>query len=347
MIVGIDEQPDVVALIPTLGSSPDRLGATIDSLAAQSSSARLAIVCIVNAPESALATSDWPSTTVIVAGLNLGWAGALCFARTLVSAPFLWLIQDDLVCEPECLAALLERCEREPTLAMVSPVVIDESGLVRAKSAGGTVDDAGWMLRWLPADPTPADQFSSFDELSYVPSRGMLVRTEAWDRVGGLDPRYFPLIWTDVDFCTALARAGLAFALEVQARVHHESGASTPSALAGFLGSRNRELYRTKWFPTHVSPDDRDPSRPSRPEALTGAIDERVPRELIDTVAQCAADALLHLGRIHTCDIERLSAVEAALRDERAALRDESAAVRLTLSWRITAPLRRVRSWWI
>ena len=346
MIVGITEQPDVVALIPTLGSSPDRLSATIDSLTAQSSSARLAILCVVNAPEAAMTTSDWPSATVIVTGLNLGWAGALSFARTLVSAPFLWLIQDDLVCEPGCLAALLERCEKEPTLALVSPVAIDEDGLMRANSAGGTVDEAGWMLRWLPADPTPADQFSSFDELSYVPSRGMLVRTEAWDRVGGMDPRYFPLLWADVDFCTALARAGLAFALDAEARVHHESGASTPSALGGFLFYRNRELYRTKWFPTHVLPDDRDPSRPSRAEALTGAIDERVPRELIDTVAQSAADALLHLGRIHTRDIERLNAVEAGLRDEREALREERAALRLTLSWRITAPLRRVRSWW-
>jgi hypothetical protein len=64
----------------------------------------------------------------------------------------------------------------------------------------------------------PIDEFTTLEGYAYIPSRGMLIRSAVWDEVGGMDPRYYPVVWADGDFCAALAHHDHRFRLVAEAR---------------------------------------------------------------------------------------------------------------------------------
>jgi GT2 family glycosyltransferase len=354
MLVALADRPDVVALIPTLGASPDRLARAVGSLVEQQTDARLAVLVVVNAESSAVATLD-PRVAVVHAGLNLGWAGGLAFGRSLVQAEQLWLVQDDMVLDAGCLDALRTALRDDEGLALVAPMVLRE-GRVAARSVGAH-RDAQWQFSgWYPEVDTPLDEIGALEGYAYVGSRGMLVRTAVWDAVGGMDPRFYPVMWVDVDLCSMLLARGLRFRSVIDAHCTHEQSASTPSQLSALLWHRNLALLRQKHAggPTGSAP------------SITGAVDARLEPGLIATIARAAASLVRELAdrvehdhrelerlrqRLDELEPERAEAADriaaaeqrAQLAEHHARLADlEVAAMRSSRSWRITAPLRAI-----
>lgn len=88
-----------------------------------------------------------------------------------------------------------------------------------------------------PRQPTPVEQPAA---------AAWLVRRKAWEGFGGLDPRYQPAWWEDVDFCARLRAAGAgAFTVVPRATVIHEGGVS--AAILGdraFLEAYHRNMAR-------------------------------------------------------------------------------------------------------
>jgi GT2 family glycosyltransferase len=299
VLVYLSPGVEIVALIPTLGDDPESLADTIRSLETASGEHRLGVLVVVNAPSFAMSKLD-DRVSVVLAGLNLGWPGALMFARTLVEAPLLWLIQDDMTVEPNALEELLGALGDDPSLALVSPTVV-RNGEVPVGSSGGHFETDALVGTPVPASDVPVDEYLEPTELSFVASRGMLVRTAAWDAVGGMDPRYYPLQWADVDLCFSLTAVGLRFRSVPQARVHHLGSVSTGQYLREFLLARNHELFASKWRSTswEARPYLRHSTRrPTRASSLNGVVDPRISPELLAIVAQSAGDAFLHLGRV-------------------------------------------------
>lgn len=300
MLVRPEDRPDVVALVPTLVADVDRLQACLAATAAQETARRLAIVCVVNSPLPLRLGSVANQIRVLVAGVNLGWPGGLVFARSQADAPLLWLVQDDVRAAPDCLDHLLARLEADDQCALASPVTLQGDDVVPAFSAGGVLG-GGVMQFWHPSYPTPLADLDPVQlaALSFVPSRGALVRTAAWDAVGGMDPRYYPVMWADVDLCRAFTLAGYGFAVVTSAHVAHEGRGSTGNDFGQFLAGRNASLFAQKWFAAAggetVPPDP--PHRPTPPDALNGRIHPEISRDLLATVAQASADTLVHLGR--------------------------------------------------
>jgi len=143
------------------------------------------------------------------------------------------------------------------------------------------------MARWLPVAPIPPEQVGSIAELanlSYVPSRGMLVRRDDWDAVGGMDPGYYPVLWADVDFCRRLTDIGRRFGLVASAMVAHPGNASTTPAYSRFLHERNARRFR----------------RLHGERARDAPVDERIPPATLRAVAQAAAETLSELAGRYT-----------------------------------------------
>jgi GT2 family glycosyltransferase len=310
---------EVVALVPTLGADVDRLHRCVTALAAQPEG--LAVVVLVNSPEPGR-VSDLPEEVVVVeCGLNLGWGGALTFGRSLANPAYLWLVQDDMVAEPDALGALRAALEADAGLGVVSPVTIGDDGLVPAGCLGGTLDDDGVLRRWHPQVATPTEDLRGLANLSYVASRGMLVRTNAWDDAGGMSPLFHPVMYADVDFCVALQRAGWSVSLVSSSRIRHGQNGSTTPPFAQFLGHRNSALFAARRFPGSESDD----ARPSPAASLGGPLHPDLPPALVGSVAQAAADALLHLGSHHTAAVTGLEDRVASLDVQRAGLEDRVA----------------------
>ena len=244
MIVSLDDDPQVVAVIPTLGRDLERLGTCLESIRQSFFGGRLAVVVVWNDPRRTI--PDLGQVTVLEPGINTGFPIALNAARRVVSAPYLWIVQDDQTVAGDCLSVLIERIGRPDRPGIVSPVIIDGHGRVPANSRGGIVRDNGIMDQWYPFADIEPDALDRTQHLDWVTLSGALVRCDAWDEVGGMDPMFFPLLWSDVDLGHRMTKSGLPVVLEPRARVTHERNGSTPSLLAHFLGDRNRNYFASK-----------------------------------------------------------------------------------------------------
>jgi GT2 family glycosyltransferase len=324
VIVELADAPDVVAVVPTLGGNVPRLLACLESVAGSDFPGRLAVIVVWNDPRRV--PPDLGMVTLLEPGLNLGFPGALNHARSRVHADFLWVLQDDVVVRGDCLARLWEAMAGDGALGVVSPVALDERGLIPARTRGGVFNPDGTMAYSLPTlDTDPAD-FDG-DRPDWVSSSASLARMSAWDAVGGYDPTFFPLLWSDVDFGYRLGKAGFGSALEPTARITHEVNGSTPGVLVRFLAEVQRDRFLTKNFGAEPVP-----SRAAGADPV-----------LVAAVAQSASLGMVDLASFATA-LERESHAEIRrLAQEAAGLAGELGRMRATLSWRVTAPLRVAR----
>jgi GT2 family glycosyltransferase len=336
---------EVVALVPTLGADVDRLRRCVAALGDQEG--ELGVVVLVNSPQGGR-VSDLPDEVVVVeCGLNLGWGGALTFGRGLVDPALLWLVQDDMLAEPGVLAALRAELDADPGLGLVSPITVGDDGLVPAGCLGGTLDHDGALRTWYPSTAIPPEDLSGLGDLSYIASRGMLVRTTAWDQTGGTSPLFHPVMYADVDFCVALRRSGWSFAMVSSARVRHPQNGSTTRPFAEFLGARNAALFAARRFPG----SETDHGRPSPAGSLGNPVHPDLSPTLVGQVAQAAADTLLHLGAHHTASLARLESavaqLELTMADQRAELERVHRRLRRTRArlHRARRRLAAARSW--
>ena len=259
MIVALDDTPDVVAVVPTLAGNLPRLRRCIDSVCASEVSERLAIVIVWNDPR--VECVDLGPVTTLEPGLNLGLPGGMNFARASITAPRMWIVQDDMTVAPNCLRSLIERQDQADNPAIVSPVIVNEQGLVPAKSRAGTVRPDGVMDQWYPFDDLSLEAFDSDVRLDWVSLSGALVRCDAWDVVGGMDPAFYPLMHSDVDFGYRVTREGMTVVLEPHAVISHERNGSTPSLFARFLYERNAERFEAKHrTPSSAESEDKSES---------------------------------------------------------------------------------------
>jgi N-acetylglucosaminyl-diphospho-decaprenol L-rhamnosyltransferase len=244
VIVELTAQPDVVAVIPTLGANLARLQKCIAALMASDTPRRLAIVVVWNDPRQPVPTFE--SVTVLEPGMNLGFPGALNHARRWINSEFLWVMQDDVRVEPTCLEHLWSRISAPDEPAMVAPVYLDGDGLIPATCRAGIIGIDGEMDVAFPTVSSAPENFDRSQRLDWVASSGALTRLAPWDQIGGWDADFFPLDWSDIDFGYRLTRAGFLTVLEPYAHIKHDRRGSTPSLLSRYLSERHSRRFREK-----------------------------------------------------------------------------------------------------
>lgn len=186
-----------------------------------------------------------PGIIVCRSEFNLGFAGANNRGRALCRGEYMVTLNDDVEIESGWLEALVRCADARPEAGAVGGMVLHFDG--RLQNAGMVVwQDAITSPPWVGEAPPPAT-FDRVRAVDYCGTNSLLVRSNAWDRLGGLDERYFPLYYTDVDFCMALREIGLVTLFQPAARVRHHRGASTTSHFKPFISARNRGLFMEKW----------------------------------------------------------------------------------------------------
>jgi GT2 family glycosyltransferase len=206
----------------------------------------LSIVVVDNASapaERERLSREAPEVRVIPFSRNLGFAGAANEGIARTRAPFVLLLNNDAVLEPDYVARLAARLGLDDRLAAVQGLVLT--------SDGRSVDSAGldWNGRmeavplWGGSDPAlvPARVF----EVAGVSATAALYRREALEHVssaGEVFETSFFAYYEDVDLSLRLLRAGWRFACDASAFARHEgsrTGARTPWKRAKWL-ARNR-----------------------------------------------------------------------------------------------------------
>jgi GT2 family glycosyltransferase len=229
----------------------------LDSLAAASVDHAVETIVVANGTsEEALSVLESRDDIVLVrSGTNLGFAGGNNLAADLARGRFLLLINDDSTVEEGFVNRLVATAEADPTIGAVGGRILGADGSLQ--EAGSVLWRDGWATHVGLGLGPDTRAFDYVRDTDYVSANGMLVRRTAWDAVGGLDERYFPAYYEDVDLCLALHHLEFRVVYEPRARLRHLESQSTPRRYRDFLLVRNRRLLVEKWTGDLDRLDDR------------------------------------------------------------------------------------------
>jgi len=202
---------------------------------------------------SADAARRVPGVRVIENGANIGFARANNVGIRASSGTVLLLLNSDTVVPPGAIERLQSELERDPSVAVVGPRLVDGNGQaelsfgrmigpfneLRQKRLGRSAVDALTRTRGYP---------------DWVSGACMLVRRGDAEAVGLFDERFF-MYTEDVDFCAAIRARGRKILFAPEIEVVHLRGRSAASAPAETQAAYGRshiafyEKHHPLWLP--------------------------------------------------------------------------------------------------
>jgi GT2 family glycosyltransferase len=315
----------ILAVIPTLAKDIKRLNETIRSLRKNSDTHQFEIL-VVNNSELPDIKGLVPVEHLYSPGVNLGYVGALEFARRSHQSDYVWVIQDDMTLDNDVLAVLVNSMLKSPRLAVASPVLV-RGGVIPARTRAGVFTNPQ-QTQWenYPPVDTPPEDLPLDVDYSFVSGSGALFRSKALSEINGFNLDLYPLMHVDVDVCARLLDKGWKISLEPDAHINHQVNGSTPKQLAVTLEKRNRvvvEQYlanrETQVDLTRFDPLDTD---------------------LLFYIARRASFLFLEVSRAAQSQLEES---ESQLRAAQSQLEENAFQLRVILnstSWRVTTPIR-------
>lgn len=243
-----------VAVIVNFNSG-SLLGPALDRLASQAVSST---VVVDNAShdlswQDALAR---PNVHLHRLPTNRGFAGAVNFALSATSEPYVLLLNADVAMEEGYVAALAGALDASPRLAGATGTLVLQDGLI--DSTGITLSRARCAF--------DRDRGQSAPISGTIPPAGVepfgvsgaaaLLRREAVDEVGGLWDELF-VYWEDTELAWRLRRAGWRFAHVPAARAIHARGSDSADPTfveAATFGGRLAAIARNEGWPGLVNP---------------------------------------------------------------------------------------------
>ena len=213
-IVAVPGAADILIVVPTLGQRPAMLTQALQSIRSQGAPSDIAIVAptdnaVARQTAEAFNAEFIADPGSLAAAINLGMQAAQEHHQFVG-----WLNDDD---------------ELEPgSLAVTSTALIRDPSAVVAFGACRYVNEAGNQL-WISRAGRWGVRILHWGP-DLIPQPGMLIRREAWDRVGGLDTTY-----------------ELAFDLDLLLRVKRLGG----------LVDTGQVVSRFRWHQDSLTVDDR------------------------------------------------------------------------------------------
>jgi len=238
-----------VAAVIVTHQSADVVAAAIESCLASGCE----VVVVDNASTDGIVrmTHRYPQARWILNSDNRGFAGGVNQGFRATNASFVLLLNPDAVVgpgleylesactSPEVGAATGRLCDMDGTLQQgfsvrrfpTPAVLILETLGVNKLWPGNPVNR---RYRYADLDETKAA------DVEQPAGAFLLIRRDAWARVGGFDERFHPVWFEDVDFCKRLHEAGFRIRFEPGASARHIGGHS-----AGKLPLSTKELH---WY---------------------------------------------------------------------------------------------------
>lgn len=223
--------------------------ACVESLEAQRP--ELTIVVVDNASpdgSGARLAARFPHHAFIQTGANIGYAGGnnrgIAWALEQ-GAPYVFVINEDAVSSPGCVAALTEALDARADAAIAVPTVVHAGaptvvwwvdGYLDTMRALGMHAHFGSALGGLPAPLRPG---APPREVPIVSGCALLMRTSVIRRQGGFRDDYINYL-EDTELCVRWARAGHRFLHVPSAIVHHKVAFPPPVATPYQIRMRDR-----------------------------------------------------------------------------------------------------------
>lgn len=184
-----------------------------------------------------------PRLRVLTLQTNAGYAAACNAAARDVfaaGARYVLLLNNDTTVASGTLETLIAACAPDHGIGICGPTVMYYDEPSRVWSAGGYVNMVFGYTRHHGFDSEDLPAVGR--HVDFVNGCAMLVAREAWDRLGGMDERYFHY-FEDADFCARARRAGFASYVVPNPLVRHKVSAS-----AGARGSNRLNRLQAYYF---------------------------------------------------------------------------------------------------
>ena len=183
---------------------------------------------------------------VLDPGRNLGFAAAVNRGAAESGADLVLILNPDAAPQPGALEALVQGIESRPGAAGLAPRLVGADGR----------SQAAWQLRRLPGfgtlvgyccfvEPATAPAPPAGAPVEQPAACALLLRRAAFENAGGMDERFWPAWFEDVDLARRLADRGERVLYWPEAVFRHGLGGSVPRlGYGGFLAAYYRNLDR-------------------------------------------------------------------------------------------------------
>lgn len=175
---------------------------------------------------------------------NVGFGPAMNCAVGRAAGEFLCFLNPDTIVHPGWIAPLIAAAS-QPGAVGATPVLLGPDGSVQ--EAGGAIDGLGHSHAVGVGDWSIDDADITRRVIDYASAAALVVRRDAFERVGGFDPLYRLAYFEDADLAFSLAAAGGALWLEPASRVTHIRGGTAVGRIALDLGHENHARFVEKW----------------------------------------------------------------------------------------------------
>jgi GT2 family glycosyltransferase len=290
------EQPLVSIIIPAWNKW-DYTFRCLASLVEHTSGVAHETIVVDNAStdETATALPRLPGLRVHRNDRNLGFAKACNQGAGLARGRHLLFLNNDTEALANWLPPLVRMLESAPDIAMVGSKLLFPDG---------TIQHAGVVVAY--GRPLPISPFHAYYrkppaasarplEVSAVTAACMLVRADAFSRLGGFDEGYRNG-YEDVDLCFKVRAAGLRIAYTPESVLYHHESVSEGRFLNN---AENEDLLNRRWMGRFTEFDiDRRRARPTRPPAeARPPVSVVVPtHDSLHFIAPCLEDLADQLG---------------------------------------------------
>jgi GT2 family glycosyltransferase len=269
-----DPAVSIIILVTKDTTRLRRCLASVDAHRPDTPVSEVLVVANGTAPEELRWLTARDDVVLLAADVNLGFGGGCNWAASVAAGGRLLFMNDDAVATAGWLDELNRVLDGDDTIGVAGSRVLLTNGTLQ--EAGGVVWRDGTTSGVGRGMDPNAPEFVIGRDVDYVSFCSTMVPREAWEAVGGFDPRFFPAYYEDTDFCLTARSLGWRVICEPRSSVvHEEGGSSTGASFNSFLKRRNRELFVAKWRTTL---DGAEPS----PSLLTG---QRAVRRALDRVA--------------------------------------------------------------
>lgn len=194
--------------------------------------------------------SEYPAVDIVDNGENIGVAEGnnAGLKRALeIGADAMLLLNNDTTLDPPFLTHLVESLYQSPDIAGTNPIIYyyDEPDVIW--SAGGDIDEKTGIVYQRELNEKDTGQLKREINIDYGISAALLIRREALEKVGMMDPAYF-IYYDETDWCMRARRAGYRIVLVPEAKIWHKVSKvmNQNSAAQLYYFCRNRLLFMSK-----------------------------------------------------------------------------------------------------
>jgi len=179
-------------------------------------------------------------------GATVGFNTGLEYAASSGLYKYVWMMDSDLIVEPDCLGILVDIIERDDKIGIVGPKILNSHNRELIVEIGANIDLASGQVHPFYCNEPDIESTQPFD-VDYLGSGISLIRVQAYKKVGPMDERYF-FLWDDMDYGLAMNNAGYKVVAAPHAVVLHPPFTEKRSVwINAYYGIRSPMLTVSKY----------------------------------------------------------------------------------------------------